>query len=234
VSRGGRVLLVASLLLAVVSIVYGTLEIVSALWLRMETTRLGDYTADSVVLRADCGSLRVVAAPPGTTSTTVERTSRWSFDRGTAEASLTDGVLTVTSHCSTRPPSVANSEDLVVTVPAATAVDASAMSGVHVQGLTGAVSIGSNAGVVGSDLGTTSFRASTSFGDVVLSFTAPPGSVDASTDSGDIEVVLPKDGTDYLVESDPAGSVRVRTDPESRRVLRLTTASGDIIVRYPG
>jgi hypothetical protein len=68
----------------------------------------------------------------------------------------------------------------------------------------------------------------------VLSFSAPPGSVDASTDSGDIEVVLPKDATDYRVESDPAGSVRVRTDPESRRVLRLTTASGDIIVRYPG
>lgn len=74
-------------------------------------------------------------------------------------------------------------------------------------------------------------------GDITASFSVPPDRVDADSDHGDIELVVP-DGTEaYLVDlSTEHGSAdtRVRTDPESPRFITASTQHGDVTVRYAG
>jgi DUF4097 and DUF4098 domain-containing protein YvlB len=73
-------------------------------------------------------------------------------------------------------------------------------------------------------------------GSVRLSFAEPPRDVEATTDNGSVEVVVPDDDTTYLVDIDSrhgSTDIGVRTDPDSDRLVRGRTQNGNVTVRYP-
>jgi len=77
-------------------------------------------------------------------------------------------------------------------------------------------------------------RASSSVGEVALAFAEPPTSVDASTSTGRVEVVVPDDATRYAVDATSSvgdASVAVPRDPESPRRITARTSVGEVVVR---
>ena len=72
-------------------------------------------------------------------------------------------------------------------------------------------------------------RAETQSGDVNLDFRVPPRMVEAKATSGDVNVALPDAGS-YDVAADTGSGdsqIGVRTDPDSPRMVRARTNSGD-------
>lgn len=72
-------------------------------------------------------------------------------------------------------------------------------------------------------------------GDVSLEFSSDPTNVDAFTDHGDVEVIVPRSTQPYRVDaSSEHGSVEtpIRTDPTSERTIRASSDHGDVSVRY--
>jgi hypothetical protein len=79
-------------------------------------------------------------------------------------------------------------------------------------------------------------RASSDHGDVRLGFAAAPMQVVASSNHGDVTVVVPRTDDAYRVDvSSDHGSTRadVRTDPSARRTIELSSDHGDATARYP-
>jgi DUF4097 and DUF4098 domain-containing protein YvlB len=106
---------------------------------------------------------------------------------------------------------------------------------VSVRSLRGRTSLKTASGdVEAEDLGSEQVQAVTSSGDVELNFGTSPRDVDAATASGDVRVVVPR-GAAYRVEADTGSGesdIGVRTDPESTRIVRARTSSGDASVLY--
>ncbi len=79
-------------------------------------------------------------------------------------------------------------------------------------------------------------RAHSDQGDVRLSFRTSPRTVDAQTDQGDVEVVLPDDeGVAFAVDTHTdqgAISDDIRQDPSSDRTIRAHSDQGDVTLRY--
>jgi hypothetical protein len=72
-------------------------------------------------------------------------------------------------------------------------------------------------------------------GHVLLDLAAAPLSVTASSDGGDVEIVLPDTPDTYAVDvSSDGGSTRadIRTYVESERVITAHSNGGDVVVRY--
>lgn len=71
-------------------------------------------------------------------------------------------------------------------------------------------------------------------GRVTLEFAAAPTNVEATTDNGSVEVVVPDDGTAYRVDlrtGNGREDQQVRVDPASPRALTLSTSNGNVTVR---
>ena len=125
--------------------------------------------------------------------------------------------------------------DYRIEVPRELAVSVKADAGnVNVTGLTGRVTLESNAGnVEGVRLGSSHVKASTDAGNVSLAFTTAPTSVDAESDAGDVEIDLPK--AEYALDVDTdAGDTSiegiVRYDRAPHAVSAETDA-GDLEIR---
>ena len=107
---------------------------------------------------------------------------------------------------------------------------------ISVSGVTGPVDLGSQHGDIDtSRLRSPQVHATTDHGSVRLQFATAPRRVDASSDHGDVEVVVPRTSDAYRVDlSTDHGntSAAVRTDPTASRVLELRSAHGDVTVRY--
>jgi Putative adhesin len=142
-----------------------------------------------------------------------------------------------------------------IAVPAGTAIHVDASGGdVHATDLTSTVPVelessGGDVGIDGvtapelflsssaGDVEATGVRSerltvSSSAGDVDLSLRTAPRSVDAESSAGDVALILP-DEVYRLDASSSAGDVdtrRVRTDPSSRRVVRVESSAGDVVV----
>jgi hypothetical protein len=106
---------------------------------------------------------------------------------------------------------------------------------VNVRAVEGATRMRTGSGDINAeDLGAADVLADTSSGDVTLDFRGAPSVVDASTASGDVDVVVPRPDA-YRVDADPGSGdqqVAVKTDPDSTRVVRARTSSGDVTVGY--
>lgn len=104
-----------------------------------------------------------------------------------------------------------------------------------VDGGTGDVTATTSAGRVAlTGLESDVVRASSSAGEVFLEFVEPPSSVDASTSTGRVEVVLPDDGTRYAVDASSSigeASVAVPRDPGSEHRVTARTSVGEVVVR---
>jgi hypothetical protein len=89
--------------------------------------------------------------------------------------------------------------------------------------------------VVATGLSAESIDAHSDGGSVLLDLVAAPTTVTASSDGGDVEVVLPETPDAYRVDvsSDGGGtSADVRTDPTSDRAITASSSGGDVVVRY--
>jgi hypothetical protein len=93
-----------------------------------------------------------------------------------------------------------------------------------------------NGSLVASGLRSGNVTADSDNGRVSLAFAAAPDDVEATTDNGSVEVVVPDDATTYLVDIDSqhgSTDIGVRTDPDSERLIRGRTQNGNVTVRYP-
>ena len=73
-------------------------------------------------------------------------------------------------------------------------------------------------------------------GSVEIEMVTPPLALEATTDNGRVDVVLPDTPDAYAVDIDTDnGSERndVRTDPTSSRTITVSSHNGNVTVRYP-
>jgi hypothetical protein len=84
-------------------------------------------------------------------------------------------------------------------------------------------------------LSAASIEANADGGGVLLDLAGAPISVIASSNGGDVEIVLPDTTDAYRVDVTSNGgstSADVRTDPASDRTITASSNGGDVVVRY--
>ncbi len=108
---------------------------------------------------------------------------------------------------------------------------------VEVARLRGALRVRtSNGSVTATALASADVSAESQNGRVHLAFDAAPRVVQAVTQNGGVEVVVPQDEVGYRVDVDTANGATdtsVRTDPASERSIVAETRNGSVVVRYP-
>lgn len=106
--------------------------------------------------------------------------------------------------------------------------------GVAVYGATAQVTMASDTGdLTADDLAGKTVTATAANGTIALGFSAPPTHVTASTQTGDVTVVLPPGGPSYQLDlSSRTGTTTagLTSDPTSTRVIRATSVSGNVAV----
>jgi DUF4097 and DUF4098 domain-containing protein YvlB len=205
----------------------------------------------SLEIGADAGDVRIERAPGR--ELVVETHASGSLRVPRVESRMDDGKLVLHADCVIFENRCRVS--FVVRVPAGTHVSASTDAGdIVASGLTAGAALHSDSGdlrVTGSagplalstdsgdiearDVRSQKLAAHTDSGDVGLTFASPAGRVDATTDSGDVTIALPRTADSYDVErSTDSGdeAVGVRTDPLSERRIVARTDSGAIAVVY--
>ena len=109
---------------------------------------------------------------------------------------------------------------------------------VELDDISGTIDVSNDDGrIIGRRLTAPTVDARNTNGSIELSFLDPPQSVAAHTSNGSIEVVVPDTEVLYRVEMDTSHGGTdnlVRTDPNSDRVIDLSTHNGSITVRPPG
>jgi len=163
--------------------------------------------------------------------------------------------LTVTGGCPNF--TIGNcSAEIIVRVPANTAVDVDAGSGdIHAQDLNGNVRLRSASGdvsaeglhgfsvqlksasgdITAGDLSAGAVSARTASGDVTLQLSSVPEGVEARINSGDVAVLVPPGSEPYRVDADTNSgdrSVGVVVSDRSSNAITAHTNSGDVVVDY--
>jgi hypothetical protein len=249
---------VAASVFAVLLLGWGTLQVVSQLAHEERTTSTTFDAAGLTVLdvQVDSGSINVV----GTDAEDVTVTARISDGLlSTAERQTIVGDrLELRGRC---PGPVSNFCDVAYTieVPARMGVYArSENDSIRLTGVEGDIDARSNNGPVvvrgsgegrlrlatdngtvdGTDLRAAEVDADTDNGSVTLVFARPPTAVEATSDNGDVTVAVPDDGTAYAVDvatSRGSDAAPIRTDPSSRRTIRVRSDNGSVLITYrPG
>lgn len=107
-----------------------------------------------------------------------------------------------------------------------------------VDDVTGRLEVSSdNGSVAATDIVATEAVVETDNGSISLEFSVAPSSVRADNSNGDVDVMVPQDGGDYLVDAVTGNgqvTTDVRTAPNADRTMELDTSNGDIAVRYGG
>jgi hypothetical protein len=107
---------------------------------------------------------------------------------------------------------------------------------IDVADLPGDLTLAANNGsITGTRLTAANVLADTDNGSITLDFAAPPTTVDARSDNGRVEVVLPQTEDSYSLDIDTDNgqeSGDIRTDPTSSRQITLRSDNGDVTVRY--
>ena len=124
-------------------------------------------------------------------------------------------------------------------LPAGAAAKAeNSVGDITVDGLDGTIDLETGVGdIEGENLRATGTVTESSVGSVRLEFAEVRGDIDVTTSTGDVEIIVPDDGTTYdVVFSSGVGSedIQIATDPASRAdyVIAVDTSVGDLIVRY--
>jgi Putative adhesin len=258
--RGDRRLLtgvrVATALVVLAALTFGTLLVVSSFFKRQHTeTRAFTGTVRAVQVTSDIGDVRVRVVQPGEPVRATARITK-AFEDPRWVAELRGGTLGVTGVCGDDGFVFDCAVDLTIAVPAGipvqirsatgdvtvvgafSGVDATTNTGdVLAQGVAGPVRIETNTGDVRA-LSTTGrvVDADTDTGDVRLTFDAPPDTVAARTNTGDVRVVVPDDGTVYEVDADTSTGdtgVDIQDVPDAGRTITAQTDTGDVRVTYP-
>jgi DUF4097 and DUF4098 domain-containing protein YvlB len=207
----------------------------------------------TLTLDANSGDVTLVASD--TDDVVVDSHARGQLHTPTLKVRPEGTHLTVTGGC----PNISFgdcSAEIIVRVPANTAVDVDAGSGdIHAQDLSGNVRLRSASGDVSADdlhgfsvqlksasgditashvrAGTVSAR--TASGDVTLQLSSVPEGVEARTNSGDVAVLVPPGSEMYRVDADTNSgdkTVGVATSSRASHAISAHTNSGDVVVDY--
>jgi membrane protein implicated in regulation of membrane protease activity len=173
----------------------------------------------------------------------VHRATTWRSQEPEITEDLRDDVLAVEGDCDRGPFTFFGSDQCAVefTLLVPADVDAeirNSVGEIHLDGLEGAIDVESNVGdVEGTKLRTASTDIDSDVGSVRLEYAQVLGDIDVSIETGDIEIIVPDDGTTYeVVVQSSIGSqdIDIATDPASSAdyVIRVTSSVGDISVRY--
>lgn len=109
---------------------------------------------------------------------------------------------------------------------------------VHLDGLDGGIDVESSVGEIeGTNLRASSTDIDSDVGSIRLEYAQVLGDIDVRTETGDVEILVPDDGTTYDVvfQSSVGGQdIGIATDPDSRAdyVIRVSTSVGDLTVQY--
>jgi len=249
-----RFWLVVGIVVAVATVAYGAL-LVASLIARGERTRGDRFAAEGITrvdVRIGSGSIHVTGAETDTIRVRAEITEGL-FGMRYRAVHRGDRVE-VRAEC----PGFLGvwcSADLAIEVPRGMALDLHSDNGsisldgtastslvtsdngdIRLTGVAGKLEVDTDNGtVIGERLDTRSFQAHSDNGDFRLGFATAPSRIDVTTDNGDVELGLPEGAYALDVKTDN-GSVRtpIRTDPASRRSVRVHTDNGDVTVRYTG
>jgi hypothetical protein len=107
---------------------------------------------------------------------------------------------------------------------------------IDVADVPGPLTLGAdNGSITGRQLASDTVTAETDNGSITLDFVAPPTTVDARSDNGRVEVVLPDTEDFYSLDiTTDHGEVSrdIRTDPTSSRQITIRSDNGDVTARY--
>jgi hypothetical protein len=190
-------------------------------------TEVGDITLEGAA--GDMVELRTYAEWRGTEPETVEGVSGGVFS---AEADCDSGFVLWggIDDCSV---------DYTVGLPSGTAADVSTDVGhIRLEGIDGDLRAEASVGdIEGLDLRTTDLEVEASVGDVKLEFDQVLGDITVTSDTGDVVIEVPDDGTMYAVQSDLGvgeQDIDIATDPGAAadRVISVTSGVGSLTVRY--
>jgi len=205
-----------------------------------------------VRVQADTGQVRISAGARGQGSTVTSRAVS-AFRTAEHHESVQDGVLQVSTGCRGSLALMGDScsVDFDIVVPPGTAVNVTTSTGdvnvsgtgeavnvrsdtgdVHVDKSGGLVRLASNTGDLSAEeLTGERVSATTDTGDIELEFDAAPNQVEATSETGDLHVVVPRDGTLYQVQADSSleePQLDLPRSSASSRVISLRTDSGTI------
>ncbi|WP_440100231.1 DUF4097 family beta strand repeat-containing protein [Streptosporangium sp. H16] len=220
------------------------------------TTQSRALTATGIVVEAT-GHVNVSVVPGAAKRLGLERTLLWTRDRPVVTEEWDGRTLQLDVRCpGGRPDGPACQADYILSVPAATDVEAAsrrfgnvsvsgiqgdlrlstAMGDVVADGTGGALLVRAQTGnVIGTGLRSAGADVETGTGDVDLRFAAPPDDVSAVVRaSGDVKVRVP-DGEEYDKGYDVRtntgnATVGVRRDPAAPRRITTLTGSGELSV----
>ena len=253
-SAGVRTLwLVLAALMVIGALVFGTYQVVVSLAHveRTETESFPLSVVESIEIANGAGSVRVTATDGDEIVVTADISDGL---RATAERrEIVDGVLELRASCPNFGSDFCGVE-YRLEVPRHLDIVAHADNGpIEVTGMDGRLDLNADDGrieltrisgplVVSNDNGRITASQMTSptvdaendNGAIELEFLAPPMTVDASTDHGSVDVVVPDDGEVYAVEMDVDNGNTdnsIPTDPDSPRRITLQTDNGDITAR---
>lgn len=211
-----RRLRIAGITALSVAAVAGTLATTAHVVAQQDTATETYLGIRTVMLDTDAGTIDITAAENA--ATTVTGTRRWSY-RAPAVRPVRDGDrLTISARC----PMIEHAagfgtcrSNFQLAVPAGVEVEVTTSTGA----------------ITGSDLPLTRLAGRTSAGEIELSFTGMPESVQVHSSAGDVRVAVPYGG--YHVDADSsAGDVEIAvvSDPHAPRLIDAHTSAGDVTV----
>jgi Putative adhesin len=242
-------------ILAIAALGWGTYNVISILahgeYTQRSTFASGDVS--SLAVRNESGSVTITATPGDTVIVVADVSDGWQTTDLSME--VVDGVLDLRADCPAFVSPWCN-VDFTISIPADRPVTVDGSGTVRVRGMAASVDIDSDDGraelddvsgdirvsnddgrIIGRRLTAATVDARNTNGRIELSFQDPPQSVYARTQNGSIEVVVPDTDVLYRVEMDTSHGGTdnlVRTDPNSDRIIDLSTSNGSITVRPPG
>jgi hypothetical protein len=226
--------------LRVIGIAVTTVLVLSVAWTVASSfaraTSDSAFSVDGVrSVRVDVDAAEVVVERTAGDAVEVQVTSTGTWQEPVTTREQDGTTLRLTSRCG---PSFGFDRCEVsyrVEVPDGVDVDLRASAGrLAVDGIDGDVVARADAGEIElTDLRSASVDARTQVGRVAAGFTEAPDEVRATTQTGAVEITLPRSGEPYDVDASSAvgGSlVEVVTDPASPRSVTATTSVGQVTV----
>jgi hypothetical protein len=201
-----------------------------------------EYTQLSgVEVANDVGDIELSAADGDALE--VHRETTWRGQEPDVTEELRGDVLAIEGECDQTPFTFFGSDqcevEFALQVPAS--VDAevrNAVGEIHLDGLEGGIDIESNVGdVEGVNLRAASTEVDSDVGSVKLEYAQVLGDIDVSTETGDIEILVPDDGTTYAVVFESSiGSqdigIATASDASADYMIQVSSSVGHLSVRY--
>jgi hypothetical protein len=228
---------VAGGVLAIASVAW-TGVTVAGLVAHEERTSVTAYDAAGITVidvDSSAGSVKIIGSS-GRPEITVSARISNGLRATSEEQRVVDGRLELRASCP-----VLGSEwcavDYAIEVPADLDVRVDADNGsVEVADVAGDVTLTSDNGrVTGTGLRSDAVTADSDNGSVTMELLEPPASVEARSDNGSVDVVLPRTAESYKLSiGTDNGDVSddIRTDPASAREITIDSDNGDATVRY--